>query len=203
MCVPANHTVTLSVGVESAAILEYQWFTNNNSVINEVGDIQAFLHLLVPFLRASEARPGCFLHCCRSLAAPEQTWPSEPRTLGCMCAESMTSWGNMCLATGSKWRCWTSTKPVCWTVNCVASPSETVCWCRCWPVSPPSSALPLDWQGEPHIAINPKAQSVQKGEQVTLRCAAFGIPAPHYQWHRNGQQLPTGSVDTLQVSGLQ
>lgn len=42
MCVPVNHRVTLSVGVESAAILEYQWFTNDNSVINEVGDIKAF-----------------------------------------------------------------------------------------------------------------------------------------------------------------
>lgn len=42
MCVPVNHRVTLSVRVESAAILEYQWFTNDNDVIKEVDDIQAF-----------------------------------------------------------------------------------------------------------------------------------------------------------------
>lgn len=64
-----------------------------------------------------------------------------------------------------------------------------------------SSGLPLDWQGEPHIAVNPKPQTIRKGETFTLSCAAFGIPAPHYRWYRNGQELPTGSVDTLQVSG--
>lgn len=41
MCVPVNHRVTLSVRVESAAILNYQWFTDDNSVINEVGDADA------------------------------------------------------------------------------------------------------------------------------------------------------------------
>lgn len=42
MCVPVKHRVTLSVRVESAAILEYQWYCNDNDAINEVGDFQAF-----------------------------------------------------------------------------------------------------------------------------------------------------------------
>ncbi|CAG5958025.1 unnamed protein product [Menidia menidia] len=61
------------------------------------------------------------------------------------------------------------------------------------------SGLPVDWQGEPHIAINPKPQTVRQGAKLTLRCAAFGIPAPHYQWHRNGQPLLDKTTDTLQV----
>lgn len=62
-----------------------------------------------------------------------------------------------------------------------------------------SSGLPVDWQGEPHIAINPKSQTVRHGSKFTLRCAAFGIPTPHYQWYRNGQPLTKKSADTLQV----
>ncbi|XP_041853254.1 mucosa-associated lymphoid tissue lymphoma translocation protein 1 [Melanotaenia boesemani] len=61
------------------------------------------------------------------------------------------------------------------------------------------SGLPIDWQGEPHIAINPKSQKVKHGAKLTLRCAAFGIPAPHYQWHRNGQPLLDKTSDTLQI----
>lgn len=62
-----------------------------------------------------------------------------------------------------------------------------------------SSGLPVDWQGEPHIAVNPKPQTVRQGTKLTLRCAAFGIPIPHYQWYRNGQPLLKKTVDTLQV----
>lgn len=52
MCVPVNHRVTLSVRVESAAILQYQWFTNDNDVINDVGDIKAFFQdSLLRFLK--------------------------------------------------------------------------------------------------------------------------------------------------------
>ncbi|KAM4573054.1 mucosa-associated lymphoid tissue lymphoma translocation protein 1 [Odontesthes bonariensis] len=61
------------------------------------------------------------------------------------------------------------------------------------------SGLPVDWQGEPHIAINPKPQTVRQGAKLALRCAAFGIPAPHYQWHRNGQPLLDKTGDTLQI----
>lgn len=63
-----------------------------------------------------------------------------------------------------------------------------------------SSGLPADWQGEPHIAIKPEPQTVRPGADITLRCAAFGIPTPHYQWYRNGQELADGTGDTLQVN---
>ena len=62
-----------------------------------------------------------------------------------------------------------------------------------------SSGLPLDWEGEPHIAVNPKPQSVQPGAKCTLRCVAFGNPAPQYQWYRNGQPLQDKTSDILQV----
>uniref|UniRef100_A0A3P8QK37 MALT paracaspase 3 n=1 Tax=Astatotilapia calliptera TaxID=8154 RepID=A0A3P8QK37_ASTCA len=45
------------------------------------------------------------------------------------------------------------------------------------------------WQGEPHIATNPKPQKIQPGTKLVLQCAAFGVPAPSYQWYRNGQPL--------------
>ncbi|XP_030280411.1 mucosa-associated lymphoid tissue lymphoma translocation protein 1 [Sparus aurata] len=61
------------------------------------------------------------------------------------------------------------------------------------------SGLPVQWQGEPHIAVNPKPQTVRQGTKLTLRCTAFGIPTPHYQWYRNGQPLPDKTGDTLQI----
>uniref|UniRef100_A0A096LXT6 Mucosa-associated lymphoid tissue lymphoma translocation protein 1-like n=1 Tax=Poecilia formosa TaxID=48698 RepID=A0A096LXT6_POEFO len=63
------------------------------------------------------------------------------------------------------------------------------------------SGLPVDWQGEPHIAINPKPETVQLGTKLSLRCAAFGIPTPHYQWYRNGQPLLDKTSDILQIDG--
>lgn len=141
MCVPVNHRVTLSVRVESAAILEYQWFTNDNDVIKEV--------------------PG---------GTKEDLSIKATRTQMYVCR-----------------------------VNDILREYVFSDWVKVKVLDIGKAGLPLDWQGEPHIAINPKPQTIQKGEKFTLRCAAFGIPAPHYQWYRNGQQLPTGSVDTLQI----
>lgn len=59
--------------------------------------------------------------------------------------------------------------------------------------------LPLQWQGEPHIVVNPKPQSLQPGARLTLRCSAFGIPQPQYQWYRNGQPLKEQTKDKLQI----
>lgn len=61
------------------------------------------------------------------------------------------------------------------------------------------SGLPEDWQGEPHIVINPKPQTVRCGTVFTLRCAAFGIPSPQFQWYRNGILLKDKKSDTLQI----
>lgn len=60
--------------------------------------------------------------------------------------------------------------------------------------------LPEHWQGTLHIAVNPKPQTVRPGENFTLRCVAFGIPTPQYQWYRNGQGLKGKTRDTLQVT---
>ncbi|XP_075998530.1 mucosa-associated lymphoid tissue lymphoma translocation protein 1 isoform X2 [Genypterus blacodes] len=58
--------------------------------------------------------------------------------------------------------------------------------------------LPGHWQGQPHIAVNPKSQAVRPGEKITLHCAAFGIPLPQYRWYRNGLELDK-TTSTLQM----
>ncbi|TNN57017.1 Mucosa-associated lymphoid tissue lymphoma translocation protein 1 [Liparis tanakae] len=61
------------------------------------------------------------------------------------------------------------------------------------------SGLPEKWLGEPHIAVHPEPQTVQQGTELTLRCAAFGVPTPHYQWYRNGQPLLDKNSGILQI----
>lgn len=61
------------------------------------------------------------------------------------------------------------------------------------------SGLPARWQGEPHIAVNPKPQTLRPGARLTLRCTAFGIPQPRYQWYRNGHPLKEQTGEKLQV----
>ncbi|XP_049928084.1 mucosa-associated lymphoid tissue lymphoma translocation protein 1 [Epinephelus moara] len=77
--------------------------------------------------------------------------------------------------------------------NCVFSD-----WVKVKVLDIDKSGLPVHWQGEPHIAVNPKPQTVRHGSKLTLRCVAFGMPTPHYQWYRNGQQLLETS-GTLQI----
>lgn len=61
------------------------------------------------------------------------------------------------------------------------------------------SVLPKHWQGTLHIAVNPKPRTVRPGDHFTLRCVAFGIPTPRYEWYRNGHCLTGMTGDTLQV----
>lgn len=61
------------------------------------------------------------------------------------------------------------------------------------------SGLPPLWQGEPHVAVNPKPQTLWPGAQLTLRCSAFGIPQPQYQWYRNGHPLKEQTKEKLQI----
>lgn len=62
-----------------------------------------------------------------------------------------------------------------------------------------AEGLPLNWDGTPHIVVHPESQKVKPGKQVTLNCAAFGIPPPNYQWYRNGCILEDRTTKALQV----
>ncbi|XP_071610626.1 mucosa-associated lymphoid tissue lymphoma translocation protein 1-like isoform X5 [Heliangelus exortis] len=48
---------------------------------------------------------------------------------------------------------------------------------------------PQLWRGEPVIVLNPTKQWVEVGKPLQLQCAAMGVPAPRYQWYRNGNLL--------------
>ena len=69
----------------------------------------------------------------------------------------------------------------------------------CCSLPTPLTGMPRVWQGEPHIVISPQSQKVKVGHRVTLRCAAFGSPAPHYQWYRNGLPLQDKNSETFEV----
>ncbi|NXA53211.1 MALT1 protein, partial [Nothocercus julius] len=49
--------------------------------------------------------------------------------------------------------------------------------------------LPQLWRGEPVIILNPIEQKVEVGKPLQLQCAAMGVPAPSFQWYRNGNVL--------------
>ncbi|KAM9854192.1 mucosa-associated lymphoid tissue lymphoma translocation protein 1 [Aulostomus maculatus] len=72
-------------------------------------------------------------------------------------------------------------------------------WVRVKVLDIDKSGLPEQWTGEPHIAVNPESKRVQQGAKLTLRCAAFGNPAPRYQWYRNGHLILDTISDTLQI----
>ncbi|NWX09257.1 MALT1 protein, partial [Caloenas nicobarica] len=48
---------------------------------------------------------------------------------------------------------------------------------------------PQLWRGEPVVVLNPTEQRVEVGKPLQLQCAAMGVPAPTYQWYRNGNLL--------------
>lgn len=78
--------------------------------------------------------------------------------------------------------------------NCVFTKWVKV---KVWDID--KSGLPVHWQGELNIAVNPKPQTIRPGSKLALRCVAFGIPAPDYQWYRNGLPLTDMTGDTLWI----
>ncbi|XP_038640173.1 mucosa-associated lymphoid tissue lymphoma translocation protein 1 isoform X2 [Scyliorhinus canicula] len=65
------------------------------------------------------------------------------------------------------------------------------------------SALPHRWQGEPVIGLQPEPLRVKVGQRASLKCVAFGVPAPKYQWYRNGIQLPHQTKAELAISTVE
>ncbi|XP_025924176.1 mucosa-associated lymphoid tissue lymphoma translocation protein 1-like isoform X3 [Apteryx rowi] len=60
--------------------------------------------------------------------------------------------------------------------------------------------LPQLWRGEPVIILNPIEQKVEVGKPLQLQCAAMGVPAPSFQWYRNGNVLEHQKKKKLWIS---
>ncbi|XP_072881082.1 mucosa-associated lymphoid tissue lymphoma translocation protein 1 isoform X3 [Hemitrygon akajei] len=66
-----------------------------------------------------------------------------------------------------------------------------------------SAGLPRNWQGELVIGVQPESSRVKLGQRASLMCVAFGIPAPNYQWYKNGIQLPHQSKEELTIAAAE
>ncbi|KAM4675383.1 mucosa-associated lymphoid tissue lymphoma translocation protein 1-like [Discoglossus pictus] len=57
-------------------------------------------------------------------------------------------------------------------------------------INVPKGIVPPGWKGEPIIVTQPNSISATSQPSVQLHCCALGIPAPQYQWYKNGHCLP-------------
>ncbi|XP_066557918.1 mucosa-associated lymphoid tissue lymphoma translocation protein 1 isoform X2 [Amia ocellicauda] len=78
--------------------------------------------------------------------------------------------------------------------NCVFSEWVKV---KVWDILRP--AVPVTWTGEPQIVVHPGSLTVKHGEELKLQCTAFGIPAPHYQWYKNGIPVQGETKELLMI----
>ncbi|XP_033823983.1 mucosa-associated lymphoid tissue lymphoma translocation protein 1 isoform X2 [Periophthalmus magnuspinnatus] len=144
-CVPARHTVVLSVHAEGAGTLQYQWFN---------------------YVQKEEQKQVC--------EVPGATRPSLTITV-------TRSQNYSCRVSDVFLNC----KFTQWARVTVLDVDQT-------------APVPLDWGGEPHIALHPRPQTLRPGARLTLRCAAYGVPQPRHQWYRNGAPL-NQTREVLQV----
>ena len=49
------------------------------------------------------------------------------------------------------------------------------------------------------ITEQPQSQPVQEGQQLVLCCLATGLPAPQYQWVKDGAEIPHGVDNKLVI----
>lgn len=70
---------------------------------------------------------------------------------------------------------------------------------------PPEPAGPavVNWSFgvPPKVIVDPTNQTAKLGEDVVFRVVAEGVPAPVYQWHKDGLALPQTN-DTLVLTGV-
>ncbi|MBL9203217.1 MAG: immunoglobulin domain-containing protein [Opitutaceae bacterium] len=62
--------------------------------------------------------------------------------------------------------------------------------------------VPVQIAAPPVITQQPENQTVAAQNNVTFSVAAFGAPAPVFQWKRNGVLLPGATGDTLSLKGV-
>lgn len=53
---------------------------------------------------------------------------------------------------------------------------------------------------EPTITVQPLSQTVVEGNSVTFFAAAIGIPAPSYQWKKNGTDIPGATSSSYTIT---
>ncbi|XP_030622573.1 mucosa-associated lymphoid tissue lymphoma translocation protein 1 [Chanos chanos] len=75
-------------------------------------------------------------------------------------------------------------------------------WVKVKVISAAGQGVCGTWSGEPHIVVHPVSQTVRQGDRLVLRCSAFGMPAPQYQWYRNGQILQQETSDSVEIKNV-
>jgi fibronectin type 3 domain-containing protein len=65
------------------------------------------------------------------------------------------------------------------------------------------SVLVSSGKGKPQISTHPVSQFVKSGSSVTFSVAAFGAPAPAFQWRKNGVPIAGATAPMLTINNVQ